>query len=395
MVLGIASADNLRSLIGGLLALALIGWLVWLVVHDVWRRHREKRRLGAADTAPASTAPEEWGRLMAPRTLPRLEAPVRNRATEPTSRLAADPQPVVGQPEVLIDPRETPPPAQRMIDESPAGVVAQTTGSSTVAVADAPVARRGVAPARPALAQPYVTILGPVDLCCESPPDRRVVKELAVYLALHRDRPRRAEELAAVLWPTDDDFANERDPDGVHQTASRLRRCLGPDALPDATTSGGYLLSNAVRSDWETFQSLVALAPQAEDPIATLGQALSLVEGAPFSGIRTGTYGWVWSELWASHVTTAVVRAAHDLVEHALQAEDHVTAQWAARGLRASPTEEQLHEDRLRIAAAARDQAGFERTWTEIQGTLREQAESGPVGETYRQLRRQLGESSG
>ncbi|MHB1444960.1 MAG: AfsR/SARP family transcriptional regulator, partial [Acidimicrobiales bacterium] len=169
---------------------------------------------------------------------------------------------------MVVDLRQTPTPPDPTVGTSSPAVTPPATGGSTVPITEAPVPTRTLSTVRPALAEPYVTILGQVDLHCEFRPDRRVVRELAVYLALHRDRPRSAEELVAILWPAGDDFTNERDPDAVHQTASRLRRCLGPDALPDATTSGGYLLSDAITSDWEAFQSLVAVAPAEDDAVA-------------------------------------------------------------------------------------------------------------------------------
>ncbi|MHB1854305.1 MAG: AfsR/SARP family transcriptional regulator [Acidimicrobiales bacterium] len=247
-----------------------------------------------------------------------------------------------------------------------------------------------IAPSRPVLTEPFVTVLGAVDLHCANPPDRRIVKELAVYLTLHRDRPRRAEELLEALWPPRDELARDRDPETLHQAASRLRRCLGPEAFPDANLAGGYVLAESVQCDWDVFRRLVSDAA-GEDATAKLGAALSLVSGPPFSGVRPDSYTWVWSELWASRITAAVVDAAHRLIGLSLTGGDHAMAEWAAeQGLCASPTEEVLHEDRLGIAAVARDLTRFERVWAEAKAVLGEQAESGPVGDTYRRLRREL-----
>src|SRR5579884_4158341 len=382
-----SSGSTLSDTIVGLVYLAAVVTAVVVVARRLLANRRGRRH------PPSTPAQDVWERLLAPLGLPGWAAPSRPAAGPARDRVGAT-QPAQARSAELPSPSvidlRGPMPSdsgtERAAPVSPV-VGPREPGGQDVVTTTAP--NRTFATTRCALAEPYVAVLGPVELGCAVQPDRRIVKELAVYLALHRDRPRSAEELVEALWPPRDDLlARERDPDAVHQTASRLRRCLGPDALPDATATGGYLMSSGVECDWDVFRSLLAEVRTTDNPAGKLSDALALVAGPPFSGIKADSYGWVFTELWASKMTAAIVETAHDLVERALAVNDDATAEWAAgQGLLASPAEEMLHEDRLRIAAATRDSARFERAWTDVRGVLGEQADAGPVGTTYRRLR--------
>ena len=235
---------------------------------------------------------------------------------------------------------------------------------------------------------PLVTVLGKADVQWCQAPDRRVLTELALYLATHRDRARSAEELLEAIW-SPSDKRGDGDVGTVQQAVSRLRRCLGgPDSIPDASAAGGYALSASIHCDLTEFRRLVSKARGAEDPRPALRDALALVTGPSFSGLRKDGYAWVWAEFLPSTVTAEVVSAAHNLAMLSLQVKDIAAADRAAqRGLLASPAEEQLHEDRLRIAHGRGERGAFERAWSDARSVLSSQAETGPVGRTYRLLR--------
>lgn len=382
-----ATTPTWNDTVAGLIYLAAIVTTVVIFTTRFVANRRKKRE--QTEEPPASAAPNPWTRVLAPLTMPAIPAPTRPAPPTPRSRIDgnAGPGPRANGPQV-VDLRE--PTAAPWTGDDRAGTPPAAPPPSVVPTA---TAARTIVPPRPVLTEPYVTVLGLADVKgWVVEPERRIVRELAIYLALHRDRARSGEELLAALWPArDDSLGVERDIDTVHQAVSRLRRALGSDAIPDANVTGGYLLSESVQCDWDVFCRLVSEALRADDSTDKLSQALSLVTGPPFSGIKKDSYAWVWSEFWASRITAAVVDAAHQLADRALTRGDDLLADWGAcRGLEASPAEELLHEDRLKAAAVARDAARLERVWTEVTGVLGNQADAGPVGATYRRLRAEL-----
>ena len=162
-------------------------------------------------------------------------------------------------------------------------------------------------------------------------PTRRVVVELLCYLALHRGRPVRGEELRAALWPSEEGV--EASAKSLRTYMSLLRQCLSPELVPEATKSTGYRLSGDVTTDWDAFQDHVASADQnAEASVQTdaLRNALALVRGMPFVGVASGTFMWAWSaEMLASTMEVAIVAAARRLVNLSLASGDQRTAMWA------------------------------------------------------------------
>ena len=396
-MLGTASSAGvtLSDTVIGLIYLAAVVTAVLLATRRIVTNRRQQ-----PPEPPPDPATQAWTRVLAPMAIPSWTAPKRTRTAPERERVhetraGADGATADTASASLIDLRDTPtaPGKEPSGGRVNADEVAEPIGrGATVLKSSA----RLLSPPRPTLAQPFVAVLGQLELGCAIQPDRKVVKELAFYLALHRERPTKPEELLDILWPTRDwDFSRERDLDPVHQAASRLRRCIGPEALPDATVTDGYLLSDVVTCDWDLFRALVVDASKGADPITKLCEALSLVSGPPFSGLKEDSYTWVGSELLVSHMTSTIVHAAHDLVELARSANDDATAEWGAcQGLLASPPEEMLHEDRLHIAAAVGDAARFERIWKEALVVLGKQAEDGPVGATYWRLRQQLRGSS-
>jgi hypothetical protein len=382
-----SGATALTDTIVALVYLAAIVTSVVILISRIRARYRKKKRPRAI---PAGAM---WTGLLAPMSMPGWAPPTRAPRPAARARLSSPPAPAsAGNGSgPTTDPAAIDLRAHYPEPSAASAAVRPPPADDGTEVQPAPLTT--LAPPKPVLDQPYVTILGPPDVFgWAQTPDRRIITELAVYLALHRDRPRSAEELLEALWPPrEDGSGKEPDVDTVHQAVSRLRRCLGPDSVPDAAATGGYLLADSVGCDWDRFRQLVKESTAAIDAKPPLQQALLLVEGPPFSGLRKDSYRWVWSEFLASTTTAAVVEAAHRLAQAALGEGDDSTADWGAcRGLTASPAEELLIEDRLYAAARARDQARLDRVWTEARGTLGAQADDGPVGGTYRRLREEM-----
>ena len=222
-----------------------------------------------------------------------------------------------------------------------------------------------------------------------SDPERRIVVELAAYLACHQQRPYTAEEVHAAVWPLAD---GKRDIslDTVRQYLSRLRRALGEEHLPDAGKVGGYQFASTVSSDWFRFQALGEAARRGDraDVIGLWRLALGLVRGAPFAGVPAGSYGWAWDELIVATMEAAIVEVAHQMAAACMDEGWPKQADWAAgRGLLAVPTDEELLADRLRAAFAMGGYAQLERAWRDARSVLGEQATNGPLGDVYHGLR--------
>jgi DNA-binding winged helix-turn-helix (wHTH) protein len=140
-----------------------------------------------------------------------------------------------------------------------------------------------------------VRVLGPVEIeGGERPVDRRMARELTVYLALH---PRGVAEsqIKAALWP--EDIPSQG---AFNQCVSRARRALGVASdgsqhLPfvaDAT----YRRGAHVVTDWELLETawIQARRDRSEVAIEAVRSALTLVRGLPFEGSRG--FEWAYEE---------------------------------------------------------------------------------------------------
>lgn len=256
----------------------------------------------------------------------------------------------------------------------PLGMTLKAVGADPTLLEVAPVLLASAAETEPAADVPETTevpprpqgtkeirILGPeveVD-SWERRPNRRIITELAVYLATREGgRPRSSDEVRAALWPLGPDLQGKEVSDETFRSyVSHLRACLGRHHVPDAGDVGGYLLDD-VRTDWGRFKALTAEARFASTGEAEglLAEALSLVRGRPFAHVVKGTFTWAFSELLVSEIEVAVGDAAHRLASLALDAGDPVTAAKAAsKGLLVVPAMECLYQDRMMAAAMARD----------------------------------------
>lgn len=150
-----------------------------------------------------------------------------------------------------------------------------------------------------------VRILGPVEVAgWRVTPDRPILTELACYLALHRDRPVSSDGLRGALRPDETD--KEQSAKTMRTYLSLLRKSLGPDVLPNAT-SAGYQLAAGVVTDWDRFRQLSDL-PDLQSKL----EALKLVRGRPFEGVGSDGYGWVFTEFWISDIEVTVVAQAKE-----------------------------------------------------------------------------------
>jgi DNA-binding SARP family transcriptional activator len=190
--------------------------------------------------------------------------------------------------------------------------------------------------------------------------------ELVVYLALHPGGASN-EVWATALWPD-----RLMAPSSLHSTASVARRSLGTardgsDHLP--RSHGRLALAPTVGTDWAHFQELAAT----DDPDGW-EEALSIVRGRPFEGIRSTD--WSLLDGTAPSIEAAVVDLSGRLAGHRLRAGDTRTAEWAARkGLVVSPYDERLYRMLLRTADAAGNPGGVEAVMTELVRVVADEVE--------------------
>ena len=216
-----------------------------------------------------------------------------------------------------------------------------------------------------------INVLGPVEVRgWLITPTRKILTELACYLALHQGRPVSGEALRAAMRRTSDDAA-ELSPKTLRNSMSELKRLLGPELFPHSR-GVGYGLSGPLRCDWLTFKELVAEADvPGTDPPAALRSALSLVRGCPFADVD---FGWAAREFLLSEMEGAIRVAAGRLGAHALEAHDFAGALFSfRRGLLASPFDFALWEGALRSAAGVGPDE-LASTWRDAQATLGDDA---------------------
>jgi len=216
-----------------------------------------------------------------------------------------------------------------------------------------------------------VRVLGPVDVAgWLEVPTRKVVTELVCFLALHGDRNVSGEELRAALW-SGEPGEGEASAKSLRNSVSLLRRALGPDLVPEAQKGAGYRLAPGVLCDWTIFTDLVSSATDI-DVTERLREALSLVRGAPFEGVVSGTFTWAWTELFVSRMEVAIASVARRLGEIALDDNDVDLAVWAVlQGLSASPYDRDLWTTYL-IASAPSGRDALERAWKSARAVLGE-----------------------
>ena len=203
-----------------------------------------------------------------------------------------------------------------------------------------------------------VAVLGPIEIRGAVKPFTRAwAEELVVYLAMHPSGVSN-EVWATALWPD-----RLMAPSSLHSTASVARRSLGQSAagrdhLP--RSHGRLALARTVGTDWDRF---VALA--GTDRPERWRQALTLVRGRPFEGLRASD--WPILEGIAPAIEAAVVDLSGRLAGTYLRQGDAQGAEWAARrGLVVSPYDERLYRMLMRAADAGGNPAGVDAAMAEL-----------------------------
>ncbi|MDF1605883.1 LysM peptidoglycan-binding domain-containing protein [Nocardioides sp. YIM 152315] len=160
-------------------------------------------------------------------------------------------------------------------------------------------------------------------------------------------------------------------PDRVRVDISQLRRWLGNDPrtgepyLPKAEPALGpdspaVYKVQGVLSDLDLFRRLRARAQsRGAEGINDLIRALRLVTGEPFTHLREHHWNWLLDgERWDHIMSAAIVDVGHIVTTHALAADDHDLALWAAQvAYSASPFDEVAQLD---IIAAEKAHGGDE-----------------------------------
>jgi hypothetical protein len=185
--------------------------------------------------------------------------------------------------------------------------------------------------------------------------------EALTFLMLHRDgvHPR---VLTSALFPRG--AATEIGDQVLHRLGTWLG--VAPDGTPNLVTlpDGRLTVSQSVRSDWEMFKNMRALAdldPRYQDPRnrdQVLGQALGLVRGPLLAHREASRYGWLAYESVEAEVPAVIADTAVELCELRLSLGDAEGAIDAVRsGMRGAPSDEELCRALLRATHATGDQA--------------------------------------
>jgi hypothetical protein len=126
-----------------------------------------------------------------------------------------------------------------------------------------------------------------------------------------------------------------------------------------------YHLSSEVACDWHRTRTLLSHATATTNPdeqIVYLQAALAPVEGRPGDDAPAAHYHWLRDDHTTyTTIETALVDAAHQLGQLALDRHNPDLARWAAtKGLTAVPGQEALHRIQMQAAHQAGDPNGVE-----------------------------------
>jgi hypothetical protein len=236
---------------------------------------------------------------------------------------------------------------------------ADTGTDRSPVLADPPVAEAASEPAPAATSASTFTmselmarVLGPPDgVGWRQVPDRRIVTEIVCWMVFHNRHLHSADEILVGVYSTEG-TRREVNRETFFTYLSKVRQCVGPEHLPDATETGGYGLIG-VTSDWESFQGLSGQADLTDGPeaIELRTRTLALVRGVPFQGVPTGHYGWAFEEQLGQQMISAVVTCAIRLANDLFDLGRYVELDEAVRaGLRADPRDTYLLEIQARAA---------------------------------------------
>lgn len=271
--------------------------------------------------------------------------------------------PAAGQP--VTDPTEPLPAASEAADSAPAEPTEDDRPAEPVATtardADQPHGQRSTTASGNPAAEvrtmprraPRIQLLGPVNVedaaGTVEPTKRNRLTELAAFLALHPGCDHTA--IDAAQWP------GQRVSDNTRNTAmSKLRRWMGKtsggeDYLPRYQAAVGYQMHEQVDTDWDQWHQLLPEGPSAATT-EDLEQALTLVRGRPFDGVRARRYSW--AETIKQTMISAVVDVSYELARRRL-----MDGRWRAAeaavvvGLSIEPGMERLWRARILAAHAS------------------------------------------
>ena len=203
-----------------------------------------------------------------------------------------------------------------------------------------------------------VAVLGPVSVSGLPLAFRRAAaRELAVYLAFHREGVRHA-DWALALWP-DRPVSLAT----VHSTASDARRALGRtvDGVARLPCGPVLRLHPSVRTDVDRFAELA----RSRTHDAWL-EAAGLLRGPLFGGLRQAD--WAILEGTQARVEALVVQTVVQAAETLRRDGRPCEAEWVARrGLLASPYDERLYHSLLSALAARGDRTAVRATLAQLE----------------------------
>lgn len=218
-----------------------------------------------------------------------------------------------------------------------------------------------------------IRFVGPVEITGWDPPrDRpRLMEDLCCYLGAHATRPRSSAEIMEALWPVEGERA-EASKKTLHNTMAAFRQAVGAAHLPDAPTTGGYLLVGVV-TDWAEITRLLADAAVATPTVARArrAEALAHVRGNPFEGAHGTQFHWAYATNLVWQIARTVSDCAHELAGELFDLGDPLGAERAARrGLLAAPDDERLWLDAARSLAASEHAGALEALWRDAASCL-------------------------
>jgi DNA-binding SARP family transcriptional activator len=219
-------------------------------------------------------------------------------------------------------------------------------------------------------AEIVVRVLGPLDVDGPIPHLTPQLRDIVVYLALHR-RGVSLGTMATALWP--EALRSEKT---LRNRMHELRRSLGGRI----SLGPGWRVDDTVTTDWAKFQAW------AKGDLDDRQRALELVRGQPLQDVKGD---WSSLEGFESEMEAAVVDLAITVSQELLAAGDPTAARAAVRaGLRACPWEERLYQLGMRSAADRGSIGEVKTLYNELRGILFEDdAEPDPETEaTYREM---------
>jgi nucleoid-associated protein YgaU len=162
------------------------------------------------------------------------------------------------------------------------------------------------------------------------------------------------------------------EPKTVWNFVAAVRRALGDlddgsPVMPAADRSHGTLrLHPRVTTDLDLLRRAVTAADEMSsiEAMATLRDALALVEGPPFDGVG---YDWAHRDQDVAEAARVIEQAVDRLVALALEAGQHDLARHAiSRGLRGLPGDEHIYRLRMRLEAHAGNTRGLVGAYEEL-----------------------------